>query len=55
MEVDLQSLFVLLCSLAETLQLHPSPRIWAYIRGRYWSTKKDDISLKPPASEFPYI
>ncbi len=22
-----------------------SPRIWAHIRGRYWSAKKDDISL----------
>ncbi len=23
----------------------PPPRIWAYIRGRYWSAKIDDISL----------
>ncbi len=23
----------------------PSPRIWAHIRGRYWSAKIDDISL----------
>ncbi len=55
MELDFQSLFGLLCSLAETLQLHPSPRIWAYIRGRYWSTKKDDISLKPPSSLGRYV
>ncbi len=28
----------------------PSPRIWAHhIRGRYWSAKIDDISLRPPA------
>jgi hypothetical protein len=31
--------------LAETTQLPHSPRIWAYIRGRYWSAKIDDISL----------
>ncbi len=37
-----------LYSLAETPQLHPSPRIWAYIRGRYWSAKIDDISLYLP-------
>jgi hypothetical protein len=23
----------------------PLPRIWAHIRGRYWSAKIDDISL----------
>jgi hypothetical protein len=23
------------------------PRIWARIRGRYWSAKVDDISLSP--------
>jgi hypothetical protein len=23
----------------------PPPRIWAHIRGRYWSANKDDISL----------
>ncbi len=34
-----------LYSLAETPQLHPFPRIWAHIRGRYWSAKIDDISL----------
>ncbi len=26
----------------------PPPRIWAHIRGRYWSAKMDDISLWPP-------
>ena len=35
-------------SLAETPQLPPSPRMWAHIRGRYWSIKIDDISLQPP-------
>jgi hypothetical protein len=50
MELDLKSLFGLhvhSCtwySLAETPQ-HPPPRIWAHIRGRYWSAKVDDISL----------
>ncbi len=39
---------VQLYSLAETPQLHPSPRIWALIRGRYWSARIDDISLLPP-------
>jgi hypothetical protein len=32
-------------SLAETPQLPPPPRMWAHIRGRYWSAKIDDISL----------
>jgi hypothetical protein len=32
-----------LYSLAETPQ--PPPRIWAPIRGRYWSAKIEDISL----------
>jgi hypothetical protein len=45
MEIDLQILFGILCrvylhSLAETPQLPPSPRIWAYMRGRYWSANK---------------
>ncbi len=30
----------------------PPPRIWAHIRGRYWSAKIDDISLWPLASSF---
>ncbi len=54
MEVNLQSFFwaVQLHSLAETPQLPPSPRIWAHIRGRYWSSKIDDISLcNPPAAK----
>jgi hypothetical protein len=53
MELDLQSLFGSMCmhiaqlySLVETPQ-PPPPRIWAQIRGRYWSAKKDDISLCP--------
>ena len=51
MELDLQSLFVLLCTVVligwepETLSL---PSIWAHKRGRYWSAKIDDISLYPP-------
>ncbi len=49
MELDLQSLFGLLWTAVfigwETLPLPPSPRIWAHIRGRYWSAKIDDISL----------
>ncbi len=31
-------------------QLPSSPSNWAYIRGRYWSAKIDDISLRPPCS-----
>jgi hypothetical protein len=27
----------------------PSPRIWAHIRGRYWTAKIEHISLCPPA------
>ncbi len=45
MELDLQSFFGLhVHSKAETPQT-PPPRIWAQIRGRYWSAKIDDISL----------
>ncbi len=46
MELDLQSLFGLLCTAAligwdpARPQLPPPPpRIWAHIRGRYWSAK----------------
>ncbi len=53
MELDLQSLFGLMCTAvligwdpATSPPPHPSPRIWAHIRGRYWSAKIDDISLK---------
>ncbi len=35
---------VQLYSLAKTPQLPPPPRIWAHIRGRYWSAKIDDFS-----------
>jgi hypothetical protein len=45
MELDLQSLFGLLCTAVLTPRLPPSLRIWAHIRGRYWSAKIDDISL----------
>jgi hypothetical protein len=48
MELDLQSLFGFLCT-AVLIGLDPAtppfPRIWAHIRGRYWSAKIDDISL----------
>jgi hypothetical protein len=47
MKLDLQSLFGPLCTavlmVAETPQLPTSPRIWAHLRGRYWSAKRDDI------------
>ncbi len=36
--------FTQLYSLAQTLHPPPPPRIWAHIRGRYWSAKIDDIS-----------
>jgi hypothetical protein len=45
MELDLRSLFGLLCTavLIGIVLLPPFPRIWARIRGRYWSAKIDDI------------
>jgi hypothetical protein len=54
MEIDLQSLFggsmsrdVHSCTHWLMKPRNPplSPRIWAHIQGRYWSAKKDDISL----------
>jgi hypothetical protein len=50
MELDLQSLFGLhVHSCTHWLRpRNPPPRIWAHIRGRYWSAKID-ISLSPPA------
>jgi hypothetical protein len=51
MELDLKIYLgscVQLYSLAETPQILPPPRIWAHIRGRHWSAKTDEISLKPP-------
>ncbi len=52
MELDFQSVFGLhVHSCTHWLRPRnppPSPRIWAHIRGRYWSAKIDDISLWPP-------
>jgi hypothetical protein len=51
MEFDLQTLFGLHVHSCTELTTHwlrprnPPPRIWAHIRGRYWSAKIDDISL----------
>ena len=48
LELDLQSLFGLLCTavfIGRDPATPPAPRLWAHIRGRYWSTKIDDISL----------
>jgi hypothetical protein len=53
MELDLQSLFGLLC-VRFTHWLRPRsspPRIWAQIRGRYWSANIGDISLYNPPPE----
>ncbi len=52
MELDLQSLFGLLCTdvlMGWDPATPPTTRIWAHILGRYWSAKIDDISLKPHA------
>ncbi len=53
MVLDLQSLFGLLCIAVligwdPATPPPPAPRIWAHIRGRYWSAKVDDISLCNP-------
>ncbi len=47
MELDLQSLFGLLCTavLIGWDPATPSHHIRAQIQGRYWSAKIDDISL----------
>jgi hypothetical protein len=48
MELDLQSLFGLhvnSCTHWLRPRNSPSPRIWAHLRGSYWSAKIDDISL----------
>ncbi len=56
MKLDHQSIFgfqVHRYPSAATPQLPSSPRIWAHIRGRYWSAKKDDIFLwTPPVSPY---
>ena len=55
MELDLQSLFGLLCT-AVLIGCYPAtpppttPRILAHIRRRYWSAKIDDISFNPLTS-----
>ncbi len=52
MESDLQSLFAGSMCIAVLIGWDPvnppPPRIWAHIRGRYWSAKIDDISFWPP-------
>jgi hypothetical protein len=48
MELDLQSLFGLLCTAAIIgwdPATPPPPRIWAFVRRRFWSARIDDISL----------
>ncbi len=46
MKLDLQS-----CTHWLRHRNPPPPRIWAHIRGLYWSAKIDDISLWPPGFE----
>ncbi len=47
MELDLQSLFGLLCTAVligwDPATPSPSPRIWSHIRGRYWSAKTTSL------------
>jgi hypothetical protein len=45
MKLDLQNLFGLHVHSFTHWLRPPTPRIWAHIRGRYWSAKIDDISL----------
>ncbi len=49
MELDLQVLFGILCTAVliggDPTIPPPLPRIWAHVRGRYWSAKLDGISL----------
>jgi hypothetical protein len=51
MQLDLQRLFGLLCTAVligwDPATSPPPQRIWAHIRGRYWSAKIEDISLWP--------
>ncbi len=53
MDLDLQSLFGLHMHSLRESRPRPPPRIWAHIRGRYWSAKIDDISLLPPGLNKP--
>jgi hypothetical protein len=49
--LDLQSLFGLLCTAVLRPRNSPlplPPRIWAHIRGRYWSAKIETTSLCKP-------
>jgi hypothetical protein len=51
MELDLQSLFGLhvhSCTHWLRPRNPPPPAFWAHIRGRYWSAKIDDTSLRLP-------
>ncbi len=47
MELDLQSLFELLCTAVQLYSLDEAPtlpsRICAHIRGRFWSANTDDL------------
>jgi hypothetical protein len=46
MKLDLHSFFGLLCTAVLIgKDTTTPPRIWAHIRGRYWSAKIDDVSL----------
>jgi hypothetical protein len=44
MELDLQSLCTAVLFGCDPATLPPPPRIWAHLRGRYWSAKIDDVS-----------
>jgi hypothetical protein len=44
MELDLQSLFGLLCTAVLIGRDTATPQLPPHLRGRYWSAKIDDIS-----------
>jgi hypothetical protein len=55
-ELDLKSLFEFHVHSCTYSIAKPPPRIWAHIRGRYWSAKIDDRSLCDPlVSEIPTL